>query len=160
MKKYFVLAFALALGLSVLPSTSSAQSEPRHYLIYGQQIVDQTILAHKELLVIGFHVTAPGATENTIVASNIGRIGKKSDDDDLKAYNTGKPVGEPLKDQQKYEVLLPLLDASGKKIGVVGLVFHWAPGTDETQFVPKAIAIRDEMAKKIPSLDSLFNFVK
>ena len=36
-------------------------------------------------------VTPPGKTENVIIASNIGRIGKKADEDDMRVIETGKP---------------------------------------------------------------------
>src|SRR5207245_4149373 len=43
---------------------------------YAQALVDRTLAAHPEVLILGMHVTPPNRSENVILASNIGRIGK------------------------------------------------------------------------------------
>ncbi len=123
--------------------------------IYAQTLVDQVLTAHPEILVIGLHVTAPGSTVNTMIATNLDRIGKVSDDDDLKVCSTGVPITEPAKG--RFETLVPLKTADGNIIGAIGIVFMWKDGTDTTGFLPAGNAIRDEFAAKIPNLDSLFN---
>ncbi len=42
-------------------------------------------------------VTPPGMTENVIIASNIGRIGKKVDEDDMRVIETGNPTSKQQK---------------------------------------------------------------
>src|SRR6267154_3389369 len=59
--------------------------------IYAQKLVDETLANHKEVVIMAMHVTPPGKTENVIIASNIGRIGKKADEDDMRVIETGKP---------------------------------------------------------------------
>ena len=46
--------------------------------IYAQKLVDETLAKHPEVIILAFHVTPPNSKENVIIASNIGRIGKKA----------------------------------------------------------------------------------
>jgi len=52
-----------------------------------------------------------------IIASNIGRIGKKADEDDMRVIETGKPNLEVNKKGDHFEVELVMQDQSGKTIG-------------------------------------------
>src|ERR1700730_14711405 len=61
---------------------------------YAQHLVDQMLAAHPEVVVLALHVTPPHGTENVIIASNIGRIGKKADEDDLHVITTGETKHE------------------------------------------------------------------
>ncbi len=49
--------------------------------IYAQKLLDETLAKHKDVVIMAMHVTPPGKTDNVIIASNIGRIGKKADED-------------------------------------------------------------------------------
>ncbi|MGA7224382.1 MAG: hypothetical protein WBX16_16085, partial [Candidatus Acidiferrales bacterium] len=100
-------------------------------------------------------VTPLGKTDNVIIASNIGRIGKKADEDDLRVISTGKPNLEINKKGDHYEVELVLQDRAGKTIGAVGIVFNYEKGK-EAEYQKKAEEIRNEMKGKIPSLATLF----
>ncbi len=120
---------------------------------YAQQLVDQTITAHPKLLVLMLHVMPPGKHANVVVASNIGRIGKPADADDMRAVDTGVPNLEV--NGNRFEVETRLLDTSGKTIGAVGIVFPYKPGDDKEALKRKAFAIRDELRAKIPSLAKL-----
>jgi len=53
-------------------------------------------------------------------------------------------------------VAVPLKDASGRVIGSLSTVFKYAAGDDEVKMHAAAVAIRDEMAKKIPNVAALF----
>ena len=59
---------------------------------WAQKLVDDTIAKHKEIVVMAFHVATPTDPEYPIIASNIGRIGKKADEDDMRVIKTGKQV--------------------------------------------------------------------
>ncbi len=141
---------ALFLGASALRADSPA---PR---TLAQALVDQAIGENPNMMVLGMHAIAPGTKDSAIIASNIGRIGKKDDDDDLDAFRKNSPVFEPVKEKHRYEVLIPMRQKDGKPIGVMGMVFHWN-GEDEGLFLATATRIRDGMQAKIPSLDALFN---
>jgi hypothetical protein len=72
-------AVLLAAGIAVaLPASARLSTK-----IYGQQLVDELLTRHPEVLLIGLHVTPPGEADNVIIASNFGRLGKKADEDDL-----------------------------------------------------------------------------
>jgi iron complex outermembrane receptor protein len=123
--------------------------------IYAQKLLDETLAKHKNVVIMAFHVTPPGKTDNVIIASNIGRIGKKADEDDMRVIETGKPNLEINKKGNHYEVELVLQDQSGKTIGAVGIVFNYEKGKED-EFQKTAELIRDEMKQQTPSLAKLF----
>lgn len=108
---------------------------------------------------MAMHVTPPGQSENVIIASNIGRIGKKADADDLRVIQAGKPNLERNKKGDVFEVELPLQDEAGKTIGAVGIVFTYKPN-NEAAFRKRAEEVRDEMRRQIPSIAKLFETPK
>ena len=119
----------------------------------AQQVVDETMAAHPEVIILAIHATPPGGKTNVIVGSSIGRIGKAADEDDLRAIKTGIPNLEV--NGSRFEVETRQLDASKKTIGAVGVVFRYKPGDDQKALERQGYAIRDEMAAKIPSLAKL-----
>jgi len=123
--------------------------------IYAQKLLDETLAKHKNVVIMAFHVTPPGKTDNVIIASNIGRIGKKADEDDMRVIETGKPNLEINKKGNHYEVELVLQDQSGKTIGAVGIVFNYEKGKEDV-FQKTAELIRDDMKQQTPSLAKLF----
>lgn len=143
-----LLAF---LALAGSPAVSAQEGKK----IYAQQLLDETLAKHKEVVIMAMHVTPPGKTENVIIASNIGRIGKKADEDDIHVIDTGKPNLEVNKKGDHYEVELVMQAQSGKTIGAVGIVFMNEKGKEQ-EFLKKATEIRDEMKAKTPTLAKLF----
>jgi hypothetical protein len=123
--------------------------------IYAQKLLDDTLAKHKEVVIMAMHVTPPGKTDNVIIASNIGRLGKKADEDDMRVINTGKPNLEVNTKGDHYEVELVMQDQSGKTIGAVGIVFMNEKGKEQ-EFLKKATEIRDEMKSKTPTIAKLF----
>ncbi len=120
----------------------------------AQALVERTMAHHPELLVLGMHVSLPNG-QNVFLGSNIGRIGKLADDDDMRVVNTGKSNFEVSEDKRRYEVELVLEDQSGKNIGALGTVFRLADATQKAAYNARAIEIRNEMARQIPSAVSL-----
>lgn len=151
-KIHWLLTPLLVLGTSLFLPAQEAKK------IYAQKLVDDTLAKHKEVVVMAMHVTPPGKTENIIIASNIGRIGKKADEDDMRVIETGKPNLEVNKKGDRFEVELVLQDQSGKTIGAVGIVFPYEKG-QEAEFQKKAEEIRDEVKQKTPTLAKLFETV-
>jgi hypothetical protein len=146
------LAFlALAGALAVSPQESKK--------IYAQKLLDNTLAKHKEVVIMAMHVTPPGKPDNVIIASNIGRIGKKADEDDMRVINTGKPNLEVNTKGDHYEVELVMQDQSGKTIGAVGIVFMNEKGKEQ-EFLKKATQIRDEMKAQTPTAAKLFEPVE
>jgi len=122
---------------------------------YAQKLVDETMASHPDLQILALHITPPNSANNIILASSIGRIGKKGDEDDLEVIKTGKPVLEVHISGKRFEVELQLHDQNGKTIGAVSTVFAYKPGDDKSQFQKRGEAIRSEIEKKIPSLEKL-----
>jgi hypothetical protein len=147
---------ALTRLLPVLTAIPLAAQSPATGKTYAQKLVDETLAKHKELLILVMHVTPPGSSENIIIASNIGRVGKKADEDDLRVINTGKTNLEVNEKGDHFEVELVLQDQSGKTIGALGTVYAYKAGDDKAKLQKTAEQIRDELRKQIPSKESLF----
>jgi hypothetical protein len=152
------LAVCLTLPFccSLLIAQDQPASNPQKPEIYAQKLVDETLAKHKDVVVMAFHVTPPDQSDNVIIASNIGRIGKKADEDDMRVINTGESNLEVNKAGNHFEDELPLLDQHGNRIGAVGIVFNYKAGDDKTKLAKAAEAVRDEMSKQIPSKEKLF----
>ncbi|MEO5494982.1 MAG: hypothetical protein ABIR08_13260 [Sphingomonas sp.] len=123
---------------------------------YAQALTERMIARHPELLVMMIHATPPGKPKNVIIGSNIGRIGKIADEDDLRVIDNGETNLEVGGDNDRFETELPLLDASGKRIGALGLVFNYRDGEDKDAIHKRGLAIRDEVARAITSNAGLF----
>src|SRR5258708_18864068 len=78
--------------------------------IYAQELVDRTAAQNPDLLVVVMHVTPPKSPDNVIIASNIGRIGKLVDEDDMRVINTGKPNLVEAHGGHPFEQELDILD--------------------------------------------------
>src|SRR5260370_3400897 len=121
MKLRILVSLVTSLGLSAaLTLPMSAQTPTK---IYAQQLVDDAIKRHPDVLVLAMHVTPPNSAGNVIIASNIGRIGKQADEDDLAVIKTGAPKLEVNKTGDRFEVELPLLDPSRRTIAALATVF-------------------------------------
>ena len=123
--------------------------------IVAQALVKRIIEKYPDLRVVAMHVTPPGESENVIIASNVGRIGKKADAEDLQVITTGQMLAKVNKEGNRFEVELPLLDASRKPIGALAIVFPYKPGDDPSMLKTRAEKIRDELAGQIPQVAKL-----
>ncbi len=121
----------------------------------AQALVNKTMARRPELLVLGMHVTLPDGRGNVMLGSNIGRIGKAADEDDMRVVNTGKSNYEVAENGKRYEVELLLLDSAGRNVGALGTVFHYKAGDDKAALNALALQIRDEMARQIPTAAAL-----
>lgn len=144
----------LALLLLALAGTALAQVPLK---TYAQELVDRTVAANPDLLVVAMHVTPPKARENVIVASNIGRIGKPADPDDLRVIETGKANVEVSGDGKRIEVEIPLRDVTDATIGALGLVWPYRQGQDQAGFEREARRIGDALAKRILNAANLMD---
>lgn len=122
---------------------------------YAQHIVNEELVKHRDVMILAIHATTPKNADPEILASNIGRIGKKADDDDMRVVRDGKTNLEVNKDLMRYEVELPLNDAAGQRIGALGVVFALTAHTDQKARHAEAIRIRDEIARQISAAAKL-----
>src|SRR5580765_4826879 len=150
----------LVVPFILLAQEQAAKTDSQQPNTYAQKLVNDTLAKHKEVVIMAFHVTPPNQSENVIIASNIGRIGKKADEDDMRVIDTGKSNLEVNKTRKHYEDELPLLDQAGNRIGAVGIVFDYKPGVDKNKLAKQAEKVRDEMAQQIPSKEKLFEEIK
>ena len=122
----------------------------------AQKVVSDTMSRHPEILILAFHVTPPGQKNNIIIASNIGRIGKIADEDDMRVVNTGKPNLEVNENGIRFEVEIGSHDKSGNSIGAVSVVLPYTKDDDKAALQKRADKISNEIAQQIPSASSLF----
>ena len=116
----------------------------------GQALVEHLLAKHPRLVTLALHVSLPGAS-NQIVASNFGRVGKPADKDDLAVIADGRVLKEPTNGGRRLAVELPLLDRHGRRIGALSTSFLVGAGGADAAY-GEAIAVRDELARAIPSL--------
>jgi len=160
--RFLFTALVLMTALTSLRAQATAEEQATWVKaadnkIYAQQLVNEIMAAHPELLVVGFHAVAPGTKDQKMIATNLDRVGKKDDDDDIAVFAERKIILVPnAKESNKFEVQLPMKDATGTLIGAYGFVFQYRAGDDEIAMLVKATALRDGLAKKIHSLTALF----
>lgn len=148
------------IGRRILKPANLVEAWPYdpHYSdnTYAQALVDKTLAAHRDIQVLALHVTPPNGKANIILASNIGRIGKVADSDDISVVNTGKPDVAVNAEGDRFESELALRDRGGKQIGAVSVVYGYVKGDDKAAFTRKAQAIAAELSSQITSAAALF----
>jgi hypothetical protein len=122
----------------------------------AQALVDATMAAHPDIEILAIHATPPKGDYNLIAGSNIGRLGKKADNDDMRAVYTGKPNLEVNEGGNRFETEMQLHDHAGQVIGALSVVYAYRQGDDKQALHARAEKIRDALEHKIPSSASLF----
>lgn len=124
--------------------------------LYAQKLIDQTMVQHPELLVLVMHVALPNGSDYPIIASSIGRIGKKADEGDLQVVETGQPIlGAYGAKKTRFGIELAMRDFSGKTLGALSTGFAYKDGDDQQALLQKAQQIEVKLRKEIPSLAKL-----
>ena len=177
MNKLAKIVAAAVLGASFAVASPAlwAQDKPKKnwtapaQKIYGQQLCDETMKAHPELLSITLHGVPPGLTDvYTMFAGSFpDRVGNPDDPDDIDVIKKGITILDPrwkrTKDvDKKFVVLMPLRDAKQENVGLVVYAFkNPAKMTDmEEHYLKESTKLRNALAKKIPSYNALFDPVK
>lgn len=143
-------------ALAALPLVVHAEeAAPPQGPTYAQHLVDETIAAHPGVAVLAIHALPAGGKDAGIVASNIGRIGKSADKQDLGVMTTLKPNYAVNKAGDHYEVELPLYDASHRLLGALGTVFTYHKGADKLAMQAEAVAIRDRLSRRLSHVKNL-----
>lgn len=152
----------IAASLSRRIYSAASLNEPDPFVVgavrapFGQQLIDQALASDPAIITLAFHVTAPGAKLNTIIASSFGRIGKPGDKDDEAVIKEAKTLKEITNGGRRVAVELPLLDSRKRVIGALSTSFRMAPGADPAEIEKRAIALREVLARSISSLKALF----
>ncbi len=175
MKTFKTLALAAALGAALTLATSTATAAepknwtPPHYKIYAQVLSDEIMAHHPELISVTFHGVPPGLSKvyTMFAGSYPDRIGNPDDPDDVMVIETGVTIldsrwhrtHDPIR---KFVPMMPMHDASGETIGLLVLAYRNPEGSGKTDmdFFKAATELRDELQKKIPSMNALFEPAK
>ena len=162
------LALAALLVFSAATQAVAAEQKnwsPPTSKIYAQKLSDETMKAHPELLSVTFHGVPPGMHDvyTMFAGSYPDRIGNPDDPDDIDVSKKGITIVDPrwhrTKDPApKFVLLMPLRDRRGENLGLVVYAFKVPVESNagERTFYLKALALRDALAKRIPSYDALF----
>jgi hypothetical protein len=122
---------------------------------FAQKLVDEELAKHPDIVILVFHVVNKDESDYPIIASNIGRYGKKADEDDLRVIRTGKPNLEVNAAGNHFEVEMALHDTSQKTLGAIAVVYNYKTGDSKEALQKKAESVRAEVEKQIPTLDKL-----
>ena len=152
MIRFSTILLAAAAVIPLFGQGTPAAAKPN---TYAQKLVDQELAKHPDIVILVFHVISKDGSDYPIIASNIGRYGKKADEDDLRVIHTGKPNLEVNTAGNHFEVEMALHDTSKKTIGAIACVYNYKNGDDKEALHKKAEAVRAEVEKQIPSVDKL-----
>jgi hypothetical protein len=124
----------------------------------AQRLAEATLARHPEAAHVVLHVTPPGApdSDNLVIGSTMGRLGKKADDDDLRIMREVRTETVIAKSGDRFNVSLPLIDAHDQVIGVVAIGFAWKAGDDKALLIATAERIRDELRGEVADARDLF----
>jgi hypothetical protein len=123
----------------------------------AEKIVLETLSAHPLLRRMGLHVIPPGRANMILIANgNSTRLGIRTSQSDFAAVKSGGIYGPKIEDGEFYNMKMPMFDAQGRGIGILVMEIACTDAVSEEDAARKAAVIRDEVSKKIPSLESLF----
>jgi hypothetical protein len=165
------LGACLAFGSAALWAADPPKKNwnPPAQKIYAQQLSDETMKKHPELLSITLHGVPPGQTEvyTMFAGSYLDRVGNPDDPDDIDVSKKGITILDPrwhrTKDtDKKFVVLMPMQDAKGENVGLVVYAFKNPPKMTgmEEHYLKESTKLRNDLAKKIPSYNALFDPAK
>lgn len=146
----------LFLIVGSIGSVAQTTSSPK---IYAQKLVEETLVAHPELMGLEIAATPPGKGQCVTIASNEAKgIGEKCDKDEFTAIKTNKPFVEKEKENGKevYDVTIPIHDANGKIIATAGIDFKPQPNQTNAQVTQRSLQIAKELESKLKTKEQLF----
>lgn len=125
---------------------------------YGQKLILGVLKKHPELFAVGLHVVEPGTSDQQIVANNIDNINSLDSPEEIIDAQRGISVIYPgVHDGVKrYQGQTPLKDSSGRIIGLLFINFPRKKDGQEAEMLKIQNEIAADLAKQIPSLESLF----
>ncbi len=171
--KLFLVAVLGGTGLFAAEAPKKNWTPPAHK-IYAQQLSEEIMAGHPELISITFHGVPPGMTKvyTMFAGSYLDRIGNPDDPDDVMITELGITILDPRwhrrKDPaKKFVMMMPLRDASGENFGLLVAAYK-NPGFKpdgsnaklEAEYFAKGTKLRDELQAKIPSYAGLFEPAK
>lgn len=159
------LVFGLCGSAAAVAETPAKNWTAPASKIYAQQLSDETMRTHPELLSVTLHGVPPGMkdTYTMFAGSYLDRIGNPDDPDDIDVSKKGITIVDPRWHRSndaapKFVVLMPLRDRAGGNIGLVVYAFKVPAESNagERRFYTAALDLRDALARRIPSYAALF----
>ena len=154
---FLVLSVLLATLCATAASAQTSQlPTPK---IFAQKIVNETLAAHPELQ--GLEISAAFAKKNdctTLASDEAKGIGEKCDQDEYDVMKSNKPFVDLAEDNgtKFYDVNIPIHDATGKIVAIVGIDFKPDPKQTAAQASEQAEKIAKEIEAKVPTRDKLY----
>lgn len=126
--------------------------------VLAQRLTLETLARYPDVLVLAFHVTAPGETTNRVVGINVPKfLGRPSDDVDHDVAKTGKMIVQVIPSTHRMEVHMPLRAVDGSLVGTLVAVYLWRQETEAPGLISRSMKIRDELQPRIPNLSALLS---
>lgn len=126
--------------------------------VLAQRLTLETLARYPDILVLAFHVTAPGETTNRVVGINLPKfLGRASDDIDHDVAKTGKMIVQVIPSTHRMEVHMPLRAVDGSLVGTLVTVYLWRQETEAPGLISRSMKIRDELQPRIPNLNALLS---
>ena len=137
---------------------------PPTHKIYAQQLADETMRAHPELLSVTLHGVPPGMHDayTMFAGSYLDRIGNADDPDDIdvsKGITIVDRAGVGRRTPHRSSSCSCLFATGPMKMSgssFTPLKSRLNPTPGERKFYLKALDLRDALAKRIPSYGALF----
>lgn len=124
--------------------------------VLAQRLTIETLGKYPDILVLAFHVTAPGDTVNRVVGINQTKfLGKPSDEIDTEIARNGKTIVQVIPGTHRMETHMPLRAADGSLVGTLVTVYLWHDEAETPGLIARSMKIRDELQPRIPGLASL-----
>jgi hypothetical protein len=174
MKIIPALLFSLVLGSSALfaaTTSAAASAKKKNWVapeqkIFAQQLADNILKLHPELISVTLQGTPPGAAQDiyTMFAGSFPeRIGNACDPDDVDVILKGitildprwRRTNDPVK---KFVILTPLRDAKGENIGLLVLAYKndGINAKTDDAFYAAGMKLGLEIQSQISSFAALF----
>ena len=155
------------LGAAPAAEAKAKNWTPPDAKIYAQELSDQIMAAHPELLSVTLHGVPPGASNvyTMFAGSYPDRIGNPDDPDDIDVITKGITIVDPRWHRthdatKKFVVQLPLRDVSGDNVGLLVLAYRISQdsnsGPIELKYFRRAVALRDTLMPRISHYQTLF----
>lgn len=154
-----------------IPRAPSTPDTPKNwvapeYRIFAQQLVDELMAGHPEIMSITIHATPPGMDESIfsmIAGSFPDRIGNQSSPGDVISIVKGvtqveSKWGSPNW-KKKVSIVLPLKDSKVNYLRAAMVVAFITSAEDsrvDTDFMAPGVVIRDSLNSRIASFETLF----
>ena len=157
-KTQFLVLTMLLVFLCAAASSAQTGQVPTPK-IYAQKLVNETLAASPDIMGLEISVAYAKKDECSTIASDeeLG-IGEKCDQDEYSVMKSNKPFADKVTEHGKefFDVNVPIHDANGKILAIVGVDFKPDPKQTAAQATEAAEQIAKEIEAKVPSRDKLY----